>query len=149
MMIQILFMVVFMFTVTAYAMRRGEQPERSVALLLLGTSVIDFFYHVLIGPPQFETVDPFHLVIDTVVLVGLLRIALHANRGWPLWACAAQLIVMVGHLAKLFEVRDTFRGYWAMTQVPFLLQLTVLLGGTAAHVARRRMIGRYPSWRTG
>ena len=47
-MTQFLFMVVFMFTVTTYAMRRGGQPERSVAILLLGTSVIDFFYHVLI-----------------------------------------------------------------------------------------------------
>lgn len=82
-------------------------------------------------------------------LVGLSWIAIRANRGWPLWACAAQLIVMLGHLAKLFEVRDTFRGYWAMTQVPFLMQLAVLLVGTAAHVARQRIVGRYPSWRAG
>lgn len=146
---QFYLMTVYMLSVAAYAMLRGGQPERSVALLLAGTSAIDFVYHLLCGPPRFEHVEAVHLVIDSGVLAALLWIALHANRGWPLWACSAQLIVMLGHVAKLMEVREVFRGYWAITQFPFLLQLTVLFIGTSAHVARFRHVGPYHGWRAG
>lgn len=144
---QTLILTIFMLGVAAYALRRGEQPERSAALLLLCTSAVDQMYHLIAGQPRFDKVDPVHLVIDTVVLVGLLYIALQANRGWPLWACAAQLIVMLAHIAKFYEVREVYRGYWVMTQVPFLLQLGLLAAGTAAHAARCRHIGPYHSWR--
>lgn len=144
---ELIIITLYMLAVATYAIRCGGPPERAAAALLLTTSIIDFGYHLLVGPPQFETVDPFHLIIDSVVLGGLLWVAINANRGWPLWACAAQLIVMLGHLAKLYEVRQVYRGYWVMTQVPFLLQLAVIAIGTAMHVARTRSVGPYHSWR--
>ncbi len=144
---QILLMTICLLCAAGYALRYGEQPERSVATLLLASSAIDFVYHALTTPPQFETIDPVHVVIDTLVLAGLLAIALNANRGWPLWVCGAQIIMMLGHLGKLYEVRTVLRGYWVMTQVPFMIQLTLLVIGTAAHNARLRQVGPYHSWR--
>ena len=144
---QILLMTICLLCAAGYALRCGEQPERSVATLLLTSSIVDFMYHALTGPPQFETIDPVHVVIDTLVLVVLLAVALHANRGWPLWVCGAQIIMMLGHLGKLYEVRTVLRGYWVMTQVPFMIQLALLVNGTAAHSVRMRQVGPYHSWR--
>jgi hypothetical protein len=130
-----------------FALRRGDRPEKLVGLVLLTSMLVDVLNHALFAPPQFVTVDPGHLVIDSSTLVALLWIALKANRGWPLWVCAAQNIVILGHVGKLFEMRAVFRGYWAMTQVPILLQLAFLAVGTLAHVSRARRIGPYHSWR--
>jgi len=109
--------------------------------------VVDQFYHLSFRAAQFVTVDPVHVAIDATMLVCLMWVALRANRGWPLWACSAQIIAMTGHIAKIFELRDVYRGYWAMTQVPLVLQLAFLAIGTWAHVSRYRHIGPYHSWR--
>jgi len=74
-------------------------------------------------------------------------VALRANRGWPLFVSAAQVLIVTGHLAKVWDVAVVRTAYWAVTQVPFLFQLAVLAAGTLAHMARRRHIGRYHSWR--
>ena len=56
-------------------------------------------YHLAFGPSGFEQVDPVHLVLDGGELVAIVWLALRANRMWPLWAAAAQLICVSGHLA--------------------------------------------------
>lgn len=139
--------LLYLLVIVAYAMRRGDKPERLVGLILFASMVVDRLYHLLVEPSQFVTVDPAHLMIDGSTLAALLWIALRANRGWPLWACAAQNIVMLGHIAKVFELRDVYRGYWVMTQVPILVQMAFLAVGTLAHARRVRRIGSYPSWR--
>lgn len=130
-----------------FALRQGDRPERLVGFVLLTSMFVDVLNHALFAPPQFVTVDPGHLLIDSSTFVALLWIALKANRGWPLWVCAAQNIVILGHVGKLFEMRAVFRGYWVMTQVPILLQLAFLAIGTLAHIMRARRIGPYHSWR--
>ena len=141
--------MLYLILVAVFAIRRGDEPERWVAGCLLASAAVDGLYHLIAGPAQFVTVDPGHLVIDASMLVLLMWVALRANRGWPLWACSAQVIVMLGHIGKLFELRDVYRGYWAMTQMPVLLQLAFLAIGTWAHVGRRKAIGPYHSWRLG
>ena len=139
--------LLYLLVVLVLAFRRGEQPERLTAAILVAGFAVDLVYHLIFGHPEFVTVDPVHFSIDATTLVVLMGIALRANRGWTLWAASAQLIVMLGHLGKIFEMRDVYRGYWAMTQVPILLQLAFLLIGTLAHIARSRRIGIYASWR--
>ncbi len=39
------------------------------------------------------------------------------------------------------------RAYWAMTQLPFFIQLLTLIVGTAFHMRRKRILGPYPDWR--
>ena len=138
--------IVLIFT-ALFAARKGDEPERLVATVLVSTFLLDVVNHLLFGDPAWYTVNPGHLVIDTWAFVSLLWVALYANRGWPLWVSASQVLVVLGHFAKLWEVDMVRRAYWTMTQMPFLFQIVVLAIGTGAHMQRQRRIGRYHSWR--
>lgn len=133
--------------ILAFAMRKGEEPERLVAGIIFATAVADVLNHAAFGYPAFFALDPGHLVIDTWALAGLMWVALRANRGWPLWACAAQVIVVLAHTSKLIDLALVRYGYFVMTQLPVIIQVTALLVGTRAHLRRRRRIGPYNSWR--
>lgn len=131
-----------------YAARKGGEPERMVASVLLATFLLDIVNHAMFGDPGWFAVNPGHVVIDTWASCVLLWVALRANRGWPLLVSASQMLVEVGHLAKAWDVTVVRKAYWAMTQLPFVFQLAVLAAGTLAHVERQRRVGRYHSWRT-
>ncbi|OYW44391.1 MAG: hypothetical protein B7Z08_05900 [Sphingomonadales bacterium 32-68-7] len=126
---------------------RGGPPERLAAAIIVGWVLTDALYHVLFGPSGFEEVDPVHLVLDGAELVAITWLALQANRMWPMWAAAAQLICVTGHLAAFVEPVAVRRAYWAMTQLPQYIQLTALLLGAFAHARRVRRFGPYRSWR--
>jgi uncharacterized membrane protein len=86
-------------------------------------------------------------VLDGGELAAIVWLALNANRTWPLWAAAAQVICVSGHIALLIEPHGMRRAYWAMTQLPQYIQLGALLLGATAHARRVRLMGRYRSWR--
>ncbi|NKJ43855.1 hypothetical protein [Novosphingobium sp. SG720] len=130
-----------------FAARRGGEPEQSVAAILLATFALDVANHAIFGDPAWFAVNPGHLVIDIWAFIVLLWVALRANRAWPLAVSAAQAVVLLGHAAKLWELAMVRKAYWVMTQVPFTLQLLLLIFGTAAHVLRTRRLGDYHGWR--
>ena len=101
----------------------------------------------MFGPSGFDVVDPVHLVLDGGELVAIMWLALRANRMWPLWAAAAQLICVSGHVAAFVDVGGMRRAYWAMTQLPPYIQLIALVLGAVAHARRFERIGPYRSWR--
>ena len=138
---------ILLLIVVLFALRKGEEPERLVALILTAAFLLDLGNHAAFGDPAWFAVNPGHVVIDTWAFVALMWVALRANRGWPLWASAAQVIVIMAHIAKLWDPAMVRKAYWAMTQMPLILQLVVLALGTLAHVARSRRIGWYHSWR--
>lgn len=125
----------------------GGPPERRAAVIIVGWVLADAVYHLLFGPSGFHEVDPVHLVLDGAELVAIVWLALRANRMWPLWAAAAQVICVSGHIAALIEPRGMTMAYWAMTQLPQYVQLTALLLGAVAHARRQRRAGPYRSWR--
>ena len=127
--------------------RRGGPPERIAAAVILVWFLTDISYHLLFGPSGFVTVDPVHLVLDGVELAAILWLALRANRMWPMWAAGAQLICVAGHFAAYIEPGGMRRAYWAMTQIPPLMQVIALLLGAAFHARRLRRVGPYRSWR--
>lgn len=129
------------------AWRRGGQPERWVAISLALTFFLLLGARGLTGSPQFTTLDPVLFTIDTSALALLVWVALRANRWWPLWCSALQLIVVVGHLAKLLEIKGMPGVYWGMTTLPIYGEYLLLLFGIAAHVRRRQKLGSYPDWR--
>ncbi|HWK42149.1 MAG TPA: hypothetical protein VNR60_09475 [Croceibacterium sp.] len=129
------------------AFRKGGSPERLAAAVIAAWMVVDVSYHLLFGPSGFDRVDPVHLVLDGGVLIAITAIALRANRIWPLWAAAAQLICVTGHLAIVVQPEGLRRAYWAMTQIPPFIQLAALLLGVLAHSRRQKRWGNYRSWR--
>ncbi|GHC94112.1 hypothetical protein [Novosphingobium pokkalii] len=130
-----------------FAARKGGEPEQSVAAILLATFALDVANHAIFGDPAWFAVNPGHLVIDLWAFIVLLWVAVRANRAWPLAVSAAQALVVLGHVAKLWELAMVRKAYWVMTQVPFSLQLLVLIFGTAAHMQRSRRLGDYHGWR--
>lgn len=130
-----------------FAARKGGEPEQSVAAILLATFALDVANHAIFGDPAWFAVNPGHLVIDLWAFIVLMWVAMRANRAWPLAVSAAQALVVLGHVAKLWELAMVRKAYWVMTQVPFSLQLLVLIFGTAAHMQRSRRLGDYHGWR--
>ena len=130
-----------------FAARKGDEPERLVALIIVAILLFDIANHLLFGDPTWFEVNPGHFVIDIWAMVTLTWVALQANRGWTLWISATQVIVVMAHFAKLLEVDEARRSYWIMTQLPYLVQICTLFIGTWAHAARSRRIGRYAPWR--
>jgi hypothetical protein len=129
------------------AVRLGGTPERLAAAIMAAWLLSDWVYHQLFGPSGFATVDPVHVVLDGAALLALSTLALRANRMWPLWAAAAQLICVSGHVAASIEPGGMRRAYWAMTQIPQYIQLIALVLGAVAHARRQRRVGQYRSWR--
>jgi hypothetical protein len=126
---------------------RGGEPERYAAAIISTLFVTDISYHLLFGPSGFDKVDPIHLVLDGAELIAMVWLALKANRMWPLWAAAAQLLCYTGHMSLLIQPHGMKRAYWAMTQLPPFIQIVALLLGVAAHARRQRRWGEYRSWR--
>lgn len=133
--------------IAIFAFRKGGEPERLVAAVLLAAAGLDVFNHILFGEPAFFLVNPGHLVIDAWSMIALMWVALRANRAWPMWVSAAQIIVVLGHVSKIVELSLVRFGYYAMTQVPLNVQAAALLIGTIAHMRRQERIGNYNAWR--
>lgn len=132
---------------STYALWRGGPPERLAAKIVLVWVMTDVGYHQLFGPSGFVVVDPAHLVIDGAELVAITWVALRANRLWPLWAAAAQVMTFSGHIVVLIGESGLNYAYWAMTQLPPFVQLLAMVCGAAFHARRFRRIGHYRSWR--
>ena len=144
---QVLLIVSLVVTASAAAYRRGGPPERFAAIAIAGWVLVDALYHVIFGPSGFDKVDPWHLFLDGAMLAAIMWLALHANRMWPLFAAAAQVMCFSGHIVVMVSPEGARRAYWAMTQLPQYIQLAALLAGAAAHARRERLIGPYRSWR--
>lgn len=140
-------MVVLFAVAVLHAWSRGGPPERIAAAIIVAWVIADVTYHLMFGPSGFDTVDPVHLWLDGAELAAIVWLALRANRMWPLWAAAAQLICVTGHIAVFIQPDGIRRAYWAMTQIPPFIQVAALICGAIAHARRERIIGPYRSWR--
>jgi len=129
-----------------FAVRKGDEPERMAAIILVAAFLFDVANHMIFGAPTWFEVNPGHFVIDTWAFLTLTWVALKANRGWPLFMSASQLSPVMAHFSKLFEMDVARRSYWVMTQTPAVAQMIVLIIGTYAHVVRQRRIGAYAPW---
>lgn len=132
----------------AHSITRGGNPERLFSVSVTIWAAVDVGYHYFFGAPNFERLVVAHAIFDMALFLVILYIAIRANRMWPCWAAAAALIVMLGHLAAALEMAGMQRAYWAMTQMPFLIQLLALVLGTNLHIRRTRLVGPYNSWRS-
>jgi hypothetical protein len=135
-------------TASLYALWRGGPPERFAAKIIIVWMMVDLSYHLIFGPSGFVEVDPAHLLIDGLEMAALIFLALRANRIWPVWAAAAQVMTFSAHVVALIDPGGMTLAYWAMVQLPLYIQLFALVCGAAFHARRFRRIGHYRSWRT-
>ena len=130
------------------ALRWGGSPERICAAALLAMNVADRIYHALVGRGTiYGSVDIGHLVIDMLVAAVFIGVALKANRVYPLWLSAFQLVSVVSHFAREESRKIAELAYFLMNYVPYYALLLILAGGIWRHAMRTRRHGPYRSWR--
>lgn len=129
--------------------RWGGGPERLLAGVLAWFRIGDWINHAVFGPwADLAAVDTGHVVIDGVGLAVAVFVALYANRWYPLWFAALQLIVLASHLALAVTPGIAPLAFYLIYLVPSYLQIMLVAGGTWAHRRRVRRHGIYRSWRT-
>ena len=134
-------------SVIGFAVWCGGKPEKIGAAILLLDLCVDLVIRESLGHPDFLGFSNRRLVIDMVEFAMLLTLALRANRLWPIFSAASQLVAVAGSLAVLGSGRGMSVAYWAVTQLPFFGQLMALALGTIFHVRRRASLGPYREWR--
>lgn len=130
------------------AWRWGGGPERALAAVLIWLKAADWVYHgILQGSLHLDDIDRAHALIDIAACVGAFAVALYANRIYPLWFAAVQLLAVFAHLARVMAVEILPVVYAIMFIAPSYLQIFILAAGLWLHRRRVRRYGPYRSWR--
>ncbi|MFB0611005.1 hypothetical protein [Aurantiacibacter poecillastricola] len=132
--------------VCAYAFLKGGKPEQYCALVIIAGTAFDRLYPWIFGPRGFHEFSLSRLLTETVLLLVFTSIALRANRNWPLIVAAAQLVAVAGSFAPLAVRGGYDQAYWALTQLPLVIQLLALSAGTCLHSLRDARVGPYNDW---
>lgn len=131
--------------VCLYAIRRGGVPERIAGWMLLIAAIATVFvrseFRVRYGYVQASVA-----AIDVTLLIGLVILAVKADRRWPMLLTALHAVTVLGHVGKLLNPELLRLGYAVMIALPTLPGLLVLAAGTWRHRSRVRRFGTDPSW---
>ncbi|MCT2559192.1 hypothetical protein N0B51_09370 [Tsuneonella sp. YG55] len=131
------------------AWRVGGGPERALAATLLAMVLSDQVYHLAFEGLRFVPAAPaMHLAIDVSALLAALAVALLANRIYPLWFAAFQLIAVLAHVANDVAPGVASLAYRILYVGPSYFQIMLLAGGIWLHRRRVRRHGPYRPWRT-
>ena len=133
--------------VIGFASLRGGKPEVLGAMIVALNMCIDLAIGQWVGRWDFSAFSSSRFLIDLFEFGLLLLLALRANRVWPIFSAAAQLVAVAGSLAVLGSDGGMQVAYWAVTQLPLFGQLAALALGTFWHMRRQAAIGPYRDWR--
>jgi hypothetical protein len=131
----------------AYSLWRGGGPEK-VGASIIGIGSILSEALVSAAPIRFSGVEMGVFAVDVATLVACVALALVAERFWPLWVAALQLIGTAGHAVKLVDasiIRLAYAIILAFWTYPMLLLIVV---GTHRHQVRLARAGGDKSWST-
>ncbi len=128
-----------------YALKRGGEPERTVAIVYIIMTISDPLLHVTF-PRESDPIYIGHVSIDFIGWVALFAISLRAVRFWPLCVTSLQTISLVAHVSKFLDYSIHPIAY-GITQVASSYPLLIILIiGTYNHQKRLRQNGKDPSW---
>ncbi|MCJ2182043.1 hypothetical protein MTR62_04900 [Novosphingobium sp. 1949] len=131
-----------------FAMLRGGAPERLLSGLMVAMFLVHRLYHLAAhGSVMFGAVNMGHFAIDLVMLADFGVIALYANRVYPLWMAAAQLIAVIAHVYLLVPAIAVRYAYDVMTITPSYMQVVFLALGLGSYVRRHGRSGSVRDWR--
>ena len=144
-MIHVMLFNLLLLGVCGYACWAGGAPERWTALVFvlgaIATAVLPFeqrfSYHSVFWPL---------LSVDLGMLIGLIGIALRANRFWPLYVSALHVITVAIHGVKAFQpglVPWMYAGASSKIAYPMLI---LLAAGAWRHRHRLIRFGSDRDW---
>jgi hypothetical protein len=135
---RMLVFAILLFGCFFYALARGGWPERLGALSLVAGSLAT----VAVNSPlavRYASIEILILIVDVAVLLAFLALALLTDRYWPLWTTALQLLVVLGHAARLVDGDMVPTGYGFLLAVWSYPQLAILAAATwSRHRSRKR-----------
>jgi hypothetical protein len=128
-----------------YAAIRGGAPERIGSLIFVSAAILTTA--TLSAPAaRWGGVEIGAFAVDIGMLLALFALALFAERWWPLWVTALQLIGAAGHAVKLVSpevIREAYAFVMAFWSYPMLFLLVL---GTWNHQRRLAKYGVDKSW---
>lgn len=142
-------MVVAVFLLCA-AWMLGAAAERWMACAFGIQFLLAILQQWAFGKPSdadaFSHFMPDIFAQDLLSMAIYVAISLRANRLYPLWIAAAQLIAVTAHILQLTS-QMLPQTYATLVSVPLNLQALILCYGIAGHALRTRRGGNYPAWR--
>lgn len=144
-MLRLIFFNLLLFGCFFYAWLRGGGPEKAAsAILLVGSLVTPLLLSQF--AVRFTSVEVGVLGVDTIVLAGLLLVALFAERYWPLWVVALHIVGIAAHGVRMVDptiMRWAYGFALAFWSYPMLL---LIIFGTWRHQQRLARFGADKSW---
>ena len=140
---------IYAWLICGAALFWGGGPERATALVwLLLFKFGDAAYHAIFDYGfQLIEVDFFHAGLDLTAALAWVLIALYANRNYPLWIAAMQILAATAHMARGIAEQIAPIAYAVMAFTPAYFILLFLTIGLVRHVMRKRKYGKYRDWR--
>ena len=131
------------------AWRWGGSVEKACAVALCLQVPADRILHLVEGTgANFLSLELEYFVLDSVLAAALVALALTANRIYPLWLAAIQLVAVTTHFSAALAQTAPL-AYSIMAIAPSYLEILVLGLGIAVHRSRTRRHGPVRSWRPG
>lgn len=94
---------------------------------MVGALLADRLFHALLRGSIYHEVDVWHLLLDGAMLAGIIALALSANRKWPMWLAALQVIATMSHALRAIDTEMLNIVYPVLSRAPFYPQLGVLI----------------------
>lgn len=128
-----------------YAFLKGGAPER-VGAAIIGIGSVLTYVAMSNAATNYHSVEVDAFIVDLVCLVAFVILALRAERYWPLWVAALQIIGIAGHAVKLAEPSTLRQAYgFALVFWSYPMLLLIALG-TWRHRQRLIRFGADRSW---
>ena len=127
---------------------RGAGPERACAGIYLAMWLLDRLYHEMFGTIEaLSGIDVGHVAIDALSALGLVYVALYANRNYTLWLASMQLAALLSHFLRIISPGIDPTAYALLMASPMYLAILIYAVGIMRHLRRQQRHGRYRSWR--
>jgi hypothetical protein len=133
----------FALTCSAYVGIKGAWPERvGAAIILVGSALST----AAMSGSKYASVEVGVLLVDVAALFAFLALAIRAERLWPLWVTALQIIGTAGHAVKLTDA-EVIRTAYAIAMAVWSYPMWFLIVlGTWNHQRRLARFGVDKSW---
>lgn len=89
-----------LFFATVFALWKGKSPERLAALIMVAGIACSMLFRAPYET-SFGSINLGVWLSDAVIFIGLMAIAIHAERFWTIWIASFQLVQLVSHLPEL------------------------------------------------
>jgi hypothetical protein len=133
----------FAIICSAYVGVKGAGPERiGAAIILLGSAVST----ATMSGFKYASVEVGVFLVDVAALIAFLVLSMRAERLWPLWVAALQIIGTAGHAVKLMDA-EVIRTAYAIAMAVWSYPMWFLIVlGTWQHQRRLAKFGVDRSW---